>query len=191
MVVSSALDPHALVAKLDPATTWIAAKLTGTDTGGDAEVRHCLSVWRSLGLSVGGWIYNAGPPIADVRSVLPWLPLDFVLYDVEQPYKRDEGGVYAWAAQLENAHRALTTRLPAAVTSYGAYKSSIDFAVFARAGWPIFAQVYDAFKPGDEFSYYVTHGGPYPTMMNAVHPLTRSLKLSRGEAVYRPESLDG
>jgi len=186
LVVSSALDPRALAAKLDPATTWIAPKLTGADTGGANEVAHCITVWRGLGFKVGGWIYNDGPPDADIASIEPWLPLDFVIYDVEQPYKSDEGGAYAWAAELVAKTPAEWT---VAVTSYGGYKTSIDFATFAKAGWPIFAQVYDAFKPGDELTYSTARGGPYP--VKGIHQLTRSLSLKPGEAVYRPESIDG
>jgi hypothetical protein len=188
LVVSSALDPRALASKLAPATTWIAPKLTGADTGGDPEVAHCISVWRGLGLKVGGWIYCDGPPDADIASVVRWTPLDFVIYDVEQPYKDDEGGHYEWAAQLVTYHAEHLAPTPAAVTSYGGYKASIDFGCFARAGWPILAQVYDAFSPGDELTYTTARGGPY--FAAGVHQLTRSLALSPGQAVYRPESLD-
>lgn len=188
LVVSSALDPEALLDKLDPATTWIAPKLTGADTGGDVEVRHCIDVWRSQGLKVGGWIYCDGPPSADVASILPWLPLNFIVYDVEAAYKSDEGGHYEWASQLIPEHEIRSRGIPAAVTSYGGYKTSIGFAAFAAAGWPILAQVYDAFAPGDELSYGTARGGPYP--IDGIHPLTRSLTLFPGESVFRPESLD-
>lgn len=197
MVVSCALDPVALAGKLDPATTWVAAKLTGADTGGAAEVRHCLCVWRGLGLHVGGWVYCYGPPPYDVDSLSAHWPLDFVIYDVEAEYKSDEGGHYEWALGLVQEHmrRLQLSMVPAAVTSYGAYKSSIDFAAFARAGWPVFAQVYDSFKTGDEQTYSKAWGGVYPVNLAGkplgIHRLTRSLTLVPGEAVYRPESIDG
>ena len=185
LVVSSALDPKALLDKLDPATTWIAPKLTGTDTGGDAEVRHCIDVWRAQGLKVGGWVYNTGPPDDDVASVSPWMPLDFLIYDIEAPYKSDEGGHYERAAELVARSGVVFGKLPTAVTSYGGYKTSIDFAAFASAGWPIFAQGYDAFTCADRLSYLAV----YPP--DGIHCLSRSLALEPGEAVYRPESIDG
>lgn len=187
MIVSSALDPAAIVDGINThnagALSWIAPKLTGTDTGGDTEIKHCINVWRGLGLSVGGWIYNMSPA-TDVALVTPWKPLlDFVVWDVEAPYKADEtAGGYAKAAQLVALTPADWT---CAVTSYGGYKSSIDFATFAKAGWPIFAQGYDAFTCTDRLTYLAV----YPD--DGIHCLTRTMALEPGEAVYRPESIDG
>lgn len=202
LVVRCDLDPAALVEKINAksgqgALTWIAPKLTGTDITPRADIEHAISVWRSLGLHVGGWIYNE-EPTADVASIERWRPLDLVVYDVEQPYKSDEGGHREYAAELVAEHALHLADIPAAVTSYGGYKTSIDFAAFAAAGWPILAQVYDAYIPGDERTYYTrpldppslgTRPGVYPP--RGVHRLTRSLKLAPGEAVYRPESIDG
>ena len=202
LVVSSALDPEQLVDKIDRhsgtgALSWIAPKVTGLDTGGDSEVKHAINVWRGLGLHVGGWIYNIEPK-ADVASLDPWRDLlDFVIYDVERPYKEDETpGGYAKAAEL-------VARTPAngsvAVTSYGAIPgygnqpSTIDFGSFARAGWPIFAQLYDGYTHPVEETYALDSGqkfpGPYPR--EGLHQLVRSLTLQPGMAVYRPEGIDG
>lgn len=108
----------------------------------------------------------------------------FVQYDIEQPYKADEGGNFAWSEWLVELHARLLTKLPVAVNSYGAFKSSIDFGAFARAGWPVFAQCYDSFSDGDEQTYRAL----FPPQ--AIHRLVRRRGLLPGEWVYRPESLD-
>jgi hypothetical protein len=183
LVVSCALDPAALADKI-PGLTWVAFKVGGTDVADDTETSHCRAVWQSRGLQVGAWVDCQGPPHADVRTFAPWQPLPFVVYDVESAYKADEGGPYEWARQLTVEHERRWPGLPAAVTSYGGYKTSIDFASLMQAGWPILAQVYDSFKDGDEQTYRKV----YPPQ--AIHRLTRRLQLHAGEAVYRPESVD-
>jgi hypothetical protein len=206
LVVRCDLDPAALVDRINRHShphllSWIAPKVNGADITPRADIDHAVSVWRSLGLHVGSWIWNAGPPDADVTAAEAWYSPEFVVYDVESPYKSDEGGRYEWAAQLVDRHE-WPEYVPAAVTSYGGYKTSIDFAAFARAGWPILAQVYDSFKPGDQQSYLTANGGVYPrpgavvhigdsVSANGVHMLKRSLALLPGEAVYRPEGIDG
>ena len=194
LVVRCDLDPAALVAKINAksgagALSWIAPKVNGADITAWPDIKHAVSVWRSLGLHVGVWVYCDGPPSLDIQAWTgsPIHPVDFVVYDVEREYKSDEGGQYQWAAALVSQHGA--SKLPVAVTSYGGYKTSIDFASFARAGWPVLCQVYDSFKPGDEWTYVDTEGGVYPS--RGVHKLMRSLLLLPGEAVYRPEGIDG
>ncbi len=193
LVVNCALDPDLLADKI-PGLTWLAVKVGGSDVAGDAETQHCAARWRSRGLEVGVWVYCAGPPAADAQTAAAGQRFGwpaFVVYDVEAAYKADEGGHYEYAAQLVTRH-AGWGHMPAAVTSYGAYKDSIDFATFASAGWPILAQVYDSFRDGDETTYYTQ--GPYPEQTwehaTGVHRLTRRLVLKPGEAVYRPESIN-
>src|SRR5262249_42486156 len=107
---------------------------------------------------------------------------------VETPYKADEGGHYEYATELVKTTQAAYPNLPVAVTSYGGYKTSIDFQVFALARWPILAQVYDSFQPGDELTYTNAPGGVY--LISGVHRLYHERRLLMpGEAVYRPESL--
>lgn len=194
LVVNCALDPDQLVDRI-PGLTWIAFKVGGVDVADDNETRHCRAVWEARGLTVGCWVDCRLRPATDVVRLTPWHPA-FVSYDVEVAYKADEGGHYEYAAQLVAEHNRQLPGVPASVNSYGGYKSSIDFGAFAKAGWPIFAQVYDSFKPGDEYTYVTKAlrvsaddvGGPYPAA--GVHQLTRSLTLAPGEAVYRPESID-
>jgi hypothetical protein len=191
-------DPDVQAERI-PGLTWAALKVNGTDTSPAAERDHWRERMMARGISVGAWIYNYGPPVTDVTTVGAWPDLPFVVYDVEREYKRDETwedppgtvhhGQYQWATQLVDEHKARRGGTPVAVTSYGGYKTSIDFASFAKAGWPIFAQVYDSFAPGDELTYSNARGGPYP--VSGIHRLTRSLTLVKGEAVYRPESIDG
>lgn len=179
-------DPDVQLAKI-PGVTWVAPKLTGTDITGPDEIKAWIERMRARGLSVGGWIYCENPA-ADVDSWQPWRPLDFIIYDVEAPYKEDETpGGYVKAAQLVSDHRdIMLPDVPAAVTSYGGYKTSIDFKAFADAGWPILAQGYDSFTCVDSTTYWEV--GPYQS--SGVHCLTRSLTLKPGQAVYRPESID-
>jgi len=197
LVVNCALDPDALAAKI-PSLTWIAPKVGGTDVAAESETRHCVARWTDLGLRVASWVYCTGPPRDDVRIGYPaWYVPAAVIYDVEAEYKSDEGGHFEWAAELVERHDEFYMgKVPAAVTSYGGYKTSIDFAAFARAGWPILAQCYDAYNPADhsEWSYMqpgsaLRAAGPYPP--EGVHRLLRSLILKPGEAVYRPEGIDG
>lgn len=192
-------DPDVQAAKI-PGLTWYAPKVNGADASPDAEIASWAGRMWKPGRASGVWVYCNGPPtqdVADARRGMSITPTSFVVYDVEREYKSDEEwddatghhvGQPKWAWQLVAEHHEVLGSMPAAVTSYGGYKSSIDFAAFARAGWPVFAQVYDAFKPGDELSY-LWPTGPYP--IAGTHRLTRSLKLSPGEAVYRPESIDG
>lgn len=182
LVVNCALDPDVLADKI-PNLTWVAVKTNGTDIAPDTETLHCVARWRARGMAVGSWVWCAGPPATDVMDTHKIFAPTFVIYDVESPYKSDEGGHYEWAAQLVTAHDASLAQLPAAVTSYGGYKTTIDFGSFAHAGWPILAQVYDAFHDGDEASY----GAVYPPV--GIHRLTRRLQLVSGESVYRPESV--
>jgi len=188
LVVSCALDPDDLARKI-PRLTWIAFKVGGTDVAADVETQHCYNRWKALGLKVGAWVYCTGPPEADHAAIFDvyhgaarFGPLDCAIYDVEVAYKSDEGGHYEYAAELVATHGG--SKFPTAVTSYGGYKTSIDFASFDRAGWPIFAQVYDAFVEGDEQTYRAA----YPAA--GIHRLTRRLHLAPSEAVYRPESID-
>jgi hypothetical protein len=189
LVVNCALDPDQLADKI-PGLTWIAVKRGGTDVAPDSETMHAIARWRQRGLLVGTWVYCVGPPSDDVAIAMgaPWSP-DCVVWDVEAPYKADEGGHYEYSAQLvarvEGSYYSL---IPQAVTSYGGYKTSIDFAAFARAGWPIFAQSYDSFEPADAISYATKYGGVYP--LEGVHNLLRQLRLGPSQAVYRPESID-
>lgn len=194
LVVNCALDPHELLAKIDShlhAATLgvIAVKTNGGDIAADTETRHCMDVWRQAGLVVGVWVWCAGPPEADVEACFRFGAPAFAIFDVESPYKVDEGGHYEWAAQLVAAARARGLGDRAAVTSYGGYKASIDFASFARAGWPVFAQLYDSFAIGDELSYGTARGGPYP--IAGIRRLLRSLDVDAGEWIYRPEGIDG
>jgi hypothetical protein len=193
LVVRCDIDPEQLVEKIDRhsgtgALTWIAPKISGPDITPPQDIYHCIDVWRALGLKVGGWIYNL-KPLADVQSVVDFAvikPLDFVVYDVEAPYKADEvGGHFEYSAQLVAEHHAKLAALPAAVTSYGAYKNTIDFPAFAGAGWPMLAQVYDSFADGDELTYEPI----FP--LAGLHRLARRLTLVEREAVYRPEGIDG
>lgn len=215
LVVNCALDPNALVEKVNrharSPLTWVAFKVGGTDVADDTETRHCIAVWRNMGLKTGPWTYCSGPPVwdfAEISGVLSRFgPYDFAVYDVEAEYKTDEAGpdvygwppdVYGWPADLVTLHAA-SAKVPAAVTSYGAIPgygnspSSIDFAAFARAGWTILAQCYDSFSPGDEVTYATDSGakfpGPYPR--NGIHRVLRSLAVGTGESVFRPEGLDG
>lgn len=196
-------DPDVQAARI-PGLSWFAPKVGGDDASPDEEIRSWAARMWQPGRASGVWVYCSGPPRADVttaRHGSSLVPIAFVVYDVEAEYKRDEpGGHYEWAAQLVAQHRAeFANRVPAAVTSYGGYKTSIDFGAFAAAGWPILAQCYDIFKPGDEASYWQVNGGVYPNPTGlfpnvnpqGVHSLLRSLKLKPGQAVYRPESIDG
>lgn len=177
-------DPDVLADRIT-GLTWVAYKVGGTDVADDADTAHAAIRWEARGLSVGQWIFCTDPAL-DVSAAVSariHTPL-FVVYDVEQPYKQDEGGNYAYATELVKRHPSY---LPAAVTSYGAYKSSIDFGAFAAAGWPVLAQGYDSYTVLDADSYHTQ--GPYPEA--AVYNLVRRTNLWWGEAVYRPESIDG
>jgi len=179
-------DPDVQAERI-PGLTWVSPKLNGSDITDPASIEAWMTRMRARGLKVGGWVWCAGPPTADVAAWQPYAAqlLDHVIYDVESPYKADEGGHYEWADELVAAHNAHAPLMPAAVTSYGAYKDTIDFGSFAEAGWPIFAQVYDSFSSGDETSYFPV----YPPA--GIHQLRRSLSLYPRQAVYRPESIDG
>lgn len=194
LVVNCALDPAALLAKLDghllnAKLGAIAVKTNGDDIAADTETQHCRAVWAAAGLVVGTWVWCSGPPAADVDAAFRFGLPPFVVFDVESPYKADEGGHYEWAQQLvdEANRRGLAGRC--AVTSYGGFKTSIGFAAFARAGWPVFAQLYDAFKLGDELTYGTARGGPYP--IAGIRRLRHELAVDAGDWVYRPEGLDG
>jgi hypothetical protein len=190
LVVNCALDPDSLLDAW-PRLTWIAVKVGGTDVSSPEETLHCTQAWTARGIEVGAWTYCTGPPKADVdRMDAPW---KYIVYDVEAEYK-DQAG---WTARLVAEHNRLL-KVPAAVTSYGAitgygnFPSSIDFGPFAAAGWPLLAQVYDPFQPGDELTYRTdsprTYPGPYPE--KGVHRLYHERRLLLpGESVYRPESL--
>lgn len=187
LVVNCALDPNVLANSI-PGLSAVAVKIGGSDVADDRETIHCINVWRQRGYAVGCWLFN-WVPADDVKLVLDtaarlgarW---DFVVYDIEQPYKSDEGGHYEYAAQLVTFTKAALPGMPVAVTSYGGWKSSIDFPSFARAGWPILAQCYDAFHDGDEQSYKAVY------LSSMIHRLTRRKSLGLGEWVYRPESID-
>jgi hypothetical protein len=212
LVVRCDIDPEQLVEKIERhsgigAVSWIAPKVNGDDiivndneAETDAAILHCIDVWRALGLSVGSWIYAYGPPTKDTEQVAQHfhdVP-DFTVYDVEKEYKTDEGAPADWPAQLVADHKTMHPLMPAAVTSYGAIPgygnspSSLDFGPFAAAGWPVLAQLYNGFKPGDEVTYATDSGqpfpGPYPR--KGLHQLVMSLTLHPGMAVYRPESVN-
>jgi hypothetical protein len=187
-------DPFVQAAKI-PGLTWCAYKVGGPDASTVEDVKLWVHRMRArpVGASwtaVGVWVYCAGPPAEDVRLVAdcysewPGHPA-LVVYNVEAAYKSDEGGHREWAAELVAEHRKELGSLPAAVTSYGSYKTSIGHRAFAHAGWPMFAQVGgDYHDPeGAEESYRAV----YPT--SGIHRLVRRLALARGEAVYRPEGL--
>lgn len=197
LVVNCALDPDKLADSI-PGLTWIAPKFGGTDIAPWPETAHCIDRWRARGLTVGAWCYCDGPPVSDAQLVT-WADAAFVIYDVEAEYKTDGGAPATWPAELVAAHRSQWPQgFPGAVTSYGAIPgygnmpSSIDFHPFAVAGWPILAQIYDSFQPGAEITYMTTSGkafpGPYAPA--GVHRVFRSLTVSSGEVVYRPEGLD-
>lgn len=180
-------DPDVQAERI-PGLTWVALKVNGADASPLDEQLHWVERMRARGITVGSWVYCFGPPNEDSADVLAaWKP-SLLVYDVEAEYKTDEAGpdVAGWPAALV---KYTPRSLPVAVTSYGAYKVSIDFGAFAAAGWPILAQCYDPFEPGDESSYWIVRGGPYPAA--GVHQLNRSLSLRAGQAVYRPESIDG
>lgn len=181
-MVNCALDP-ATLARSIPGLTWVAFKVGGTDVAPDSETAHCRDVWRSMGLQVGAWVDCRNEPAVDVATLAKWQPLSLVQYDVEVAYKSDEGGHYEWAAQLVAEHQRQLPGVPAAVNSYGGYKTSIDFATFAEQRWPIFAQGYDPFTPADAWSYEAV----YPRA--GIHQLIRSRQLTAGQAVFRPEGL--
>lgn len=194
LVVNCALDPDALVAKISRHLVGtklgaIAVKTNGTDIAADAETRHCLERWTAAGILCGVWVDCQGPPATDVEGCFRFGTPAFAIFDVESAYKADEGGHYEWAAQLVAAAAARGIGDRAAVTSYGGYKASIDFVSFARAGWPVLAQLYDSFKPGDELTYGTARGGPYP--IAGIRRLLHVLEASAGEWIYRPEGLDG
>lgn len=178
-------DPDVQAARI-PGLTWCAVKVNGDDASPPAEREPWRHRMAARGVQVGCWIDCFGPPPGDVADVIGWgVP---IVYDVEARYKSDEsGGHYEWAAELVAEHRRrIDPGAAVAVTSYGGYKTSIDFAAFAAAGWPILAQGYDSFTPSDAVTYY--NPGPYPVA--GVHNLVRSLHLTAGQAVYRPESID-
>ncbi len=177
-------DPDAQAERI-PGLTWCALKVGGGDDSPQAERAEWSRRMRARGIVVGRWVYCAGPPDRDV-ALLDGEDAPLVVYDVEREYKADEGGHYEWAAELVRQHRRRGP-VATAVTSYGAYKASIDFASFAVTGWPILAQCYDAYGDGDELSYGRSRGGPYPAA--GIHRLVRRLTLVPGEAVYRPEGL--
>jgi hypothetical protein len=183
-------DPDVQAARI-PGLTWCAVKTNGPD----ASLPEVRAAWvarmRRRGVTVGSWVFCGGPPMDDAIGALDsWQP-SLTVYDVESPYKTDENPVAAgWPRNLVLQH-ASRNPAPAAVTSYGAIPgygnqpSSIDFGAFCAAGWPIFAQGYDSFTCSDALTYLSV----YPS--EGIHCLTRSLRLDPGQAVYRPESLDG
>jgi hypothetical protein len=179
-------DPGVQAAKI-PGLTWTAVKVGGTDVADPAETSSWIARMRARGVTVGAWVYCTGPPERDVREIRESGPWPFVIYNVESPYKADEGGPFQWSSGLVLEHRAQLPSTPAVVSSYGSYKTSIDFPAFVAAGWPLLAQMYDGAVDGDELTYLSSHGGVYPN--GTVHRLTRRLSLSPGEAVYRPESI--
>lgn len=206
MFVRTDNDPEAQLARIKPTPTWVAVKVNGGDVQTMPEIKAWLERVHAAHPSIvlGVWVYNYGPPEQDVRSWQLFYNPAFVIYDVEAEYKVDEAGaqVATWPAQLVTAHPA---SIPAAVTSYGAipgmgnFPSSIDFAPFARSGWPVLAQLYDDYDPithpemqDCQDTYLRAAGtkypGPYPP--EGVHEMYRRLTLRAGQAVYRPEGID-
>lgn len=188
IVDSSAVDPDVLLDNMlrhTPGIALSACKVNDTDTGDVDSIRHMMLRLRARGQKVGRWIFNNEPKrdIAELmRKDLADIPFDFVVYDVEAPYKADEGGIYGYAEDLVKASAGLN--VPIAVTSYGAWKRSIDFASFAAAGWAIIPQAYDSFTVEDAQTY--TRYWP-PA---AIHPMLRQLSVSASQFIYRPEGLD-
>ncbi len=194
LLVSSALDPDSLLLALAQRgfrpRLWT-AKLTGDDTGGRAEIEHGMARARSNGLRVGGWVQCGTDPRADVNSVAPWAAaLDYVCWCCEIEYKSNAGPV-------GDAHRAdlllgevqgsVLSHHPQAVVSYGKRDLAMRLGVFARAGWAVIPEAYDAFSLADADSYLPLWPG------RAIHPLLHSLALRRYRGnrcgLYRPESL--
>ena len=207
MFVRTDNDPDVQLARIKPTPTWVAVKVNGGDIQTQPEIRSWLERVHASHPSIhlGVWVYNYGPPKADVSSwSLFYSNPEFVIYDVEAEYKTDEAGpgVAGWPAELVAAH---PPTVAAAVTSYGAipgegkWPSTIDFRPFVGARWPIVAQCYDAYAPDiyphAEDTYGIVSGGtqpayPGPYPMRGVHRMLRSLALDPGEAVYRPEGID-
>lgn len=182
-MVNCAVDPAALAAKVRGVEAF-AVKQGGVDVAPWVETAHCRAVWTAAGFPVGTWVYCSGPPNDDVATAAQNGPWPFVVYDVEAEYKSDEGGHYEWAAMLVKAHRLRLGSTPAAVTSYGGYKSSIAWPAFVAAGWPVVAQCYDTFTPADAPSYLAV----YP--IGAIRVMTRALADLAPRWCYRPESDD-
>lgn len=194
VIVSSALDPDSLLRELARRGfhphLWC-AKLTGTDTGGEREIRHGFERARALGLHVGGWVQCTSSPRADVASVAPWASgLDFVEWCCEVEYKANPPHTEraALADELVDEVRASElAHLPQAVISYGKRDGYMRVESFARAGWAIVPECYDSFTLADASSYESVWPG------RAVHPLVHELAAHayRGNrcGVYRPEGL--
>lgn len=197
LVVNCALEPDELVAKI-PGLTWIAFKVGGVDVAPDAETQHCYDHWRARGLTVGAWVYCTGPPARDVTTLetaVRFGPIAFGIFDIEEPYKTDAGAPSSWPLELATLYKGTSSAITSygAIPGYGNQPSSIDFAPFAAAGWPIIAQSYDGYSVPDADTYATTSGQkfPGPYLASGVHTMVRSLTLVKSQAVYRPESIDG
>lgn len=190
-------DPDVQAERI-PGLTWVALKVNGPDASPAAEQEHWVGRMRARGLTVGAWVYAYGPPEQDAAAIdaAAWRP-SLAIFDVEQEYKTDAGAPADYPARLVKARGVAPAA--EAVTSYGAIPgygnqpSSIDFAPFAAAGWPILAQIYDGYQPGNETTYRTDSGQPFPGpyLAQGVHRVLRSLTLQPGESVFRPEGLDG
>lgn len=181
VVDSSAFDPATLFRRI-PNLTAVCMKVGGDDVGTPASDAKLRRETEARGLAFGLWLVNTSSVAADMRLLRASVPAAFVVHDVEQPYKRDEGGDFALAAQLVAAMHEQSPLTPVAVTSYGHLKTSIDFGAFARAGWHAIPQGYDSFTVADASSY----APPFP--LRRIHPMARSLTLPPGQWCYRPES---
>lgn len=185
LIVSSALDPDVLLDELAhrgyKPKLWT-AKITGVDTGGLTEIVHGFNRARARGLHVGGWIQCGKDPKSDIQSVSPWVPLlEYVGFCCEIEYKQEP----YLADELVGYSNVLS--LPKALISYGKLDLQIRNEVFAKAGWAVCPEAYDAFVLAQAESYVPTWPG------RAVHPLQRQIPPDkyRGNmcGVYRPEGL--
>lgn len=181
VVDSSAFDPATLFARI-PNLSAVCLKVGGTDVGTPASDAKLRWACERNGIAFGLWTVNSSSVEADMRLIRESAPAAFVVHDVEQPYKAEEGGDYALAAQLVAAMHAQLPLTPVAVTSYGHLKTSIDFGAFALAGWHVLPQCYDSFTLADASSY----APPFP--LRRISPMLRSLQLAPGQWCYRPES---
>jgi hypothetical protein len=185
LIVSSAFDPDVMLdewAKRGFSPKLWTPKLTGTDTGGVAEIQHGINRARARGLKIGGWIQCGWDVLSDVASVSPWVSqLDYIEFCVEYEYKVYPDQAKELVTETERIH------LPKAIISYGRLDTQIDNGAFARAGWAVCPEAYGSFNLWEADSYFPLWPG------KAVHPLQRKLPPDkyRGNkcGVYRPEGL--
>lgn len=129
--------------------SWIAFHIT------DGYLQHdidplWISVFRSHGISVGGWGTLNSAPLID--AVLDHLAiqrygLDFYIADAEAPYEQTKK-IHGWqnSVTFTRVFRSLEPTIPAALTTYGAavppFVLPIDYAAWRDTGFDLLPQAY-------------------------------------------------